>query len=75
MAARFQLNLRGLITPLALLKCKSRLETMEKGDVLEVIVGDADVAGDLTLIVGRSRDRIAYNRENPKGFFLGIEKG
>lgn len=46
MAATIKLDLRGVISPLDLLKCKSCLTSMEEGDLLDLILGDEDVAKD-----------------------------
>jgi len=69
------LDLRGVITPLNLLKCKSRLESMKEGDFLKVMLTDIDVVQDLTTIVQRSCDEIVYKKEEPDCIYLKIKKG
>jgi TusA-related sulfurtransferase len=75
MASKSILDLRGVISPLNLLKCKSCLKFMDKGDVLEVLLEDIDVVRDLRMIVQRSNDEVVYTRKMVDGFCLGIEKG
>ncbi|WP_022665624.1 sulfurtransferase TusA family protein [Desulfospira joergensenii] len=75
MTAKIALDLRGVIFPLDLLKCKSRLQSMKEGEVLDLILGDEDVARDLITIVQRSKDRIIYNHKKTNHICLGIQKG
>ena len=75
MAATIKLDLRGVISPLDLLKCKSRLNAMQEGDLLDLILGDEDVAKDLITIVQRSGDQILYRRKKRNHICLGIQKG
>lgn len=74
MTAEIRLNLQGIISPLALLKCKSHLKSMDSGSVLEVVLGDADVIKDLIMILKRSGDTILYKRETADNIHLGIKK-
>jgi TusA-related sulfurtransferase len=75
MTAKIILDLRGVISPLNLLKCKSCLKSMEKGEILEVMLADRDVVKDLTLIVKRSNDEVIYKNKAGDGIRLGIQKG
>ena len=75
MTSKTVLNLRGVISPLNLLKCKSRLKSMGKGDVLEIMLADIDVVNDLVMIVERSSDEMIYKNKTADGFCLGIKKG
>ncbi len=75
MTSKNVLDLRGVISPLNLLKCKSCLSAMEKGDLLEVLVADIDVVKDLKMIIQRSSDEVAYTRKRADHVCLGIEKG
>ncbi|MCD4722799.1 MAG: sulfurtransferase TusA family protein [Desulfobacula sp.] len=75
MASKIVLDLRGVISPLNLLKCKSRLKSMEQGDVLEVMLADIDVIQDLIMIVNRSRDEVVYKNKNKDYICLGIKRG
>ena len=69
------LDLRGVISPLNLLKCKSCLKSMDEGDVLEVFLADMDVVQDLMTIVNRSDDDIVYTKKREDCICLGIKKG
>jgi TusA-related sulfurtransferase len=75
MTSKNRMDLRGVISPLNLLKCKSCLAAMDKGDVLEVLLTDVDVVQDLKMIVQRSSDRVVYTKKQFDCVCLGIEKG
>jgi TusA-related sulfurtransferase len=75
MASIHMLDLRGIISPLNLLKCKNRLASMAKGEVLEVLLTDTDVVEDLVLIVKKSNDVVIYKRKKADCICLGIKKG
>lgn len=75
MASKIVLDLKGVISPLNLLKCKSCLKSMEKGDILEVILTDVDVVQDLILIIKRSRDEVIYKKKKTDSICLGIKRG
>ena len=75
MTSKKTLDLRGVISPLNLLKCKSCLNSMEKGNVLEVLLTDIDVIQDLRMIVQRSQDEVVYTRKRVDAVCLGIKKG
>lgn len=69
------LDLRGVFSPLNLFKCKGCLNSMEKGEILEVMLTDMDVVQDLIMIVKRSNDKIIYQKKNKDCICLGIKKG
>jgi TusA-related sulfurtransferase len=75
MAFKKILDLRGVISPLNLLKCKSCLKSMDEGAVLDVLLTDIDVIQDLRVIVQRSRDEVVYTRQRVDCVCLGIKKG
>jgi len=75
MALKNILDLRGVISPLNLLKCKSCLKAMDKGDIIEVLLTDIDVVQDLKMIVKRSSDEIIYTKKMVDHICLGIKKG
>jgi TusA-related sulfurtransferase len=75
MTSKSILDLRGVISPLNLLKCKSCLKSMDKGDILEVLIADIDVVQDLKMIVKRSNDEIVYTKKMVDYICLGIKKG
>ncbi len=75
MASKKILDLRGVISPLNLLKCKSCLKSMDKGDILEVLLADIDVVRDLRMIVQRSKDEVVYTKKRLDSVCLGIKKG
>lgn len=75
MTAKMALDLRGVISPLDLLKCKACLNSMKEGEILDLILGDEDVVQDLITIVQRSQDRILYTQKKESHICLGIRKG
>ncbi len=48
---------------------------MAQGDVLEVLLSDADVVQDLIMIVRRSCDDLIYHEKKADCICLGIRKG
>ena len=75
MALTQLLDLRGVISPLNLLKCKSRLTSMKTDDVLEVLLSDTDVVEDLMIIIKKSSDDVVYKKRKADCICLGIKKG
>lgn len=75
MTPRNRLDLRGVISPLNLLKCKSCLNSMGEGAVIEVLLADMDVVQDLKMIVHRSNDQVVYTRKKVDCVCIGIKKG
>jgi TusA-related sulfurtransferase len=53
-----ELDLCGVVSPVCILKCKSTLQGLPSGSVLDVLVGDPEVVKDLVKIIERSRDRV-----------------
>ncbi len=70
-----KMDLRGIISPLNLLKFKNRLRSMKKGQIIEVILSDRDVSDDLVMITGRSQDMIVYHRQHAGVICIGVKKG
>lgn len=75
MGVTVYMDLQGMISTMALLKCKSRLKTLEKNDILEVHLSDPDVVKDLSVIIERSKDQIRYTKKEESHICLGIQKG
>jgi TusA-related sulfurtransferase len=75
MADTIRLNLKGVISPLDLLKCKALLNTMETGDTLEVILRDQEVAEHLATIIRRSGDELCHLKKGQKETCLFIRRG
>ncbi|SDU62001.1 sulfurtransferase TusA family protein [Desulfobacula phenolica] len=75
MSSKTILDLRGVISPIDLLKCKSRLKSMEQGDLIEVMLADLEVVKDLIVIIKRSGDEILYKKKSMDCICLGIKKG
>lgn len=75
MPQKQSLDLKGVISPLDLLKSKSSLASMSKGEILEIILADEDSAKDLITIVRRSDDELLYHRKEKCGICIGIRRG
>ncbi|MCF8074926.1 MAG: sulfurtransferase TusA family protein [Desulfotignum sp.] len=75
MANKMILDLKGLVSPMDLLKCNACLTAMAPGDILEVILADAEVADNLTTILLRSNDEILYRQHTRDSICIGIRKG
>lgn len=75
MSSKFELDLKGVIAPVSLLKCKSFLKTMSKGDVVKVFINDEEVIKDLILIMKRSNDSVLLLKKKQKHTCIQIRKG
>ena len=75
MAGNQVLDLRGMIFPLDLLQLKNRLDAIKKGDPLEVILNDEEVAKHITLLIRRSDDRLIFYKKCSNSIYIGIQKG
>ena len=75
MTSKFELDLKGVIAPVSLLKCKSFLKTMSKGDVVKVFINDEEVIKDLILIMKRSNDSVLLLKKKKKHTCIQIRKG
>ena len=75
MSSKFELDLKGVIAPVSLLKCKSFLKTMSKGDVVKVFINDEVVIKDLFLIMKRSNDSVLLLKKKKKHTCIQIRKG
>lgn len=75
MAAKITLDLKGVVSPMDLLKCSACLTAMDTGDILETVLADADVVKHLTMIILKSNDEILYQRQTQDGICIGIRKG
>ena len=74
MAEKKVLDIRGIIFPLDLLQFKNCLNAMKKGERLEVILNDEEVARNLKLLVQRSDDALLYHKKHMDYICLGILK-
>jgi TusA-related sulfurtransferase len=75
MANKMTLDLKGMVSPMDLLKCDACLTAMDPGDILEVILADEEVVGNLTTILLRSNDEILYHQQTRDSICIGIRKG
>ena len=75
MASTHKLDLIHIISPLCLLKCKSALNGLNRGEVLEVWLQDPEVVESIKKIIAFSNDRVIGNDQKNGHFCLYIEKG
>jgi TusA-related sulfurtransferase len=75
MTKKMTLNLKGVVSPMDLLKCNACLTAMDPGDILEVILADEEVVNNLTTILLRSNDEILYRQHTRDSICIGIRKG
>jgi len=75
MAPRHQIDLNGVMAPLCLLQMKNALNRLAPGELLKVMVHDADLVGSIATILSRSADRIVDQREQDGLISLFIRKG
>lgn len=75
MFAKKGIDLRGVVSPVCLLKCKSMLAKINGGDVLEVILQDPEVVEELVKIVERSEDKIIDQQKEEDYYRINIQKG
>jgi TusA-related sulfurtransferase len=57
------------------MKCKSKLNDIQSGDTMEVLIADPEVVKDLEKIIERSKDRITHRVEESDHYRLRILKG
>lgn len=74
MPSNSKLNLKGILSPICLLKCKSVLAGMNSGDVLEIALQDPDVVGQLTKIIQRSQDQVVKSQKKGDHYQVHIRK-
>jgi TusA-related sulfurtransferase len=75
MANKMTLDLKGVVSPMDLLKCNACLTAMAPGEILEVILADAEVVDNLTMILLRSNDEILYREQTRDSTCIRIRKG
>lgn len=75
MPIKHVLDLRGVISPLDLFKCKKMLASMASGEILEVILKDRQVADNLTTIILKSGDDLSYRKTAHNRILMGIQRG
>jgi len=75
MERAFILDLLGVISPVCLLKCKSVLNGMSPGDMLEVLVEDPGVVEGLSAILKQSQDQVEGFLREGDHFRVSIRKG
>ena len=75
MESTLKLDLVHIISPLCLLKCKSALNRLNSGEVLEIWLYDPEVVENIEKIITLSNDRIIGTDKVNSRFCLFIEKG
>jgi TusA-related sulfurtransferase len=72
MSEKRELDLRGVIFPVCLLKCKSALVNLDSSEALDVLVNDPEVVQDLIKIIKRSQARMVNLIEDDHGFRIMV---
>ena len=72
--SKIELDLKGIVSPVCLLKCKSVLAGMNTGDVLEILLQDPEVVDELIKIVERSEDRVMKSQRDGDHYRISIKK-
>jgi tRNA 2-thiouridine synthesizing protein A len=73
--AERELDTRGLLCPLPVLKARKTLRGMAKGDRLRVLATDPKAPGDLSELCAATGDRLVEQSEAEGIFLAVIEKG
>ncbi|MBI5492227.1 MAG: sulfurtransferase TusA family protein [Deltaproteobacteria bacterium] len=70
------LDLRGVMCPINFVKTKLKLETMEEGEVLELVIDDGEPIQNVPKSIKEEGHKIVEVKKEKEGFFrLKIQKG
>jgi TusA-related sulfurtransferase len=69
-----EMDLIGVVSPVCLLKCKSVLGEMNAGDMLDILLKDPEVVGELVKIIERSQDRVVQSQRDGDHYRVSIIK-
>jgi TusA-related sulfurtransferase len=70
--ASVELDLRGVVLPICLLKCKTALMGMEPREELDILISDPHVVEDLVKIIKRSQGMAVRPRREGDHYRLHI---
>ena len=70
--ASVELDLRGVVLPICLLKCKTTLMGMDPREELDILVSDPHVVEDLVKIIKRSQGMVVRPRREGDHYRLRI---
>lgn len=70
--ASVELDLRGVVLPISLLKCKTALMGMDPGENLDILINDPSVVEDLVKIIKRSQGMAVRPRREGDHYRLRI---
>ena len=70
--ASVELDLRGVVLPICLLKCKTALMGMDPREELDILVSDPHVVEDLVKIIKRSQGMVVRPRREGDHYRLRI---
>ncbi len=70
-----EIDLVGMVTPLCFLYLKKALEGLKRGEVLQVLVGEAAIAQSIEMIIERSSDHLVDRRRRGDIQSILIRKG
>lgn len=73
--AEYVLDLRGMITPLTLLKITQGFRKIGDGEIMEIIGTDPDTRSDLLKVLGTSPCEILWIRDEKDRYLIRLRKG
>ncbi|MBI1911300.1 MAG: sulfurtransferase TusA family protein [Deltaproteobacteria bacterium] len=73
--ANASLDLRGIMCPINFVKTKLKLETLEAGEVLEVILDSGDPIQNVPKSIKEEGHRIVEVKKEGEHFRLKVQKG
>jgi len=69
------LDLIGVVSPICLLKCKSALARLNPGEMLDVLVQDAEAVESISMILKQSEDRMEAFSKEGECYRISIRRG
>lgn len=69
------LDLRGMITPLTLLKITQGFRKIGDGEIMEIIGTDPDTRSDLLKVLGTSPFEVLWIRDEKDRYLIRLRKG
>ncbi|CAD7844714.1 MAG: hypothetical protein [Olavius algarvensis Delta 4 endosymbiont] len=74
MPSTSELSLLNIDWPGSLLQCNREIHRMEKGDTLNIILNDPEIAGPLMLVINRAENMRAKLKEQSGHILINVNK-
>jgi len=74
MPSTSELSLINVDWPVSLLQCNREIHRMEKGDTLNIILNDPEIAGPLMLVINRAENLNAEINERKGHILISVDK-